>query len=518
VPTKLAHLKSVPLLLAFLLLQPHFAWTAEVRKPARAVTLAQRIETILRRPEARRGHWGIEVVRLKDGKVLYTRNAEQLFLPASNMKMFTTAAAVEKLGPDFRFRTTVEIEAPPDGAGRVANLFLVGRGDPNLGHRVLPDRPRPVNEEPADAVLQKLAGQVAAKGVREITGNLVADDTHFLFEPFSRGWEEDDLQWGYGAPVTALAFNDNALLIRFAPGAVVGGKARIDLEPSPDYYKLNNQLETAPAGTRNRIYVERKNGSKQLDVWGEIALDADEDEDSVSIDDPPRFAAELFRRALEARGITVRGQVEVRQVTRVEAATRPDTFPQSPARVTLAEHVSEPLAEEIKTINKFSHNLHVEMLLRTLGAEVKQYGSMTVGLEVLGEFAREAGIEQDEAIFADGSGLSRHSLIAPRATIKLLRHMAKSPRFETFLASLPVAGVDGTLDERLTGSAIRGRVRAKTGTMEHVNALSGYVDLPSGERLAFSIVGNKHPMKTREGAAIVDRIVLAIYQQFGGRR
>jgi D-alanyl-D-alanine carboxypeptidase/D-alanyl-D-alanine-endopeptidase (penicillin-binding protein 4) len=492
---------------------------AEVPKAAQPRrTLAQRIESILRRPEAWRGHWGIEVVRLSDGKVLYTRNAEQLFLPASNLKLFTTAAAIEKLGPDFRFRTTVEVEVPPDAAGRVGDLFLVGRGDPNLGHRVLPDRPRPPNPEPAAAVLQKLTGQVAARGIREIAGNLIADDTHFLREPVSRGWEEDDLQWGYAAPVTALAFNDNALLIRFAPGTAVGEKARVEIEPFADYYRLNNRLETAPPGTRSRIYVERKMGSKQLDVWGEIALDADPDEDSLSLDDPPRWAAELFRRALEARGIQVRGQVEVRQVTRAEAATLPNSFPRAIARVVLAEHVSGPLAEDIQTINKLSHNLHVEMLLRTLGVEAKKHGSTTAGLQVLDEFAREAGIEKHEASFADGSGLSRHSLVAPRATIKLLRYMAKSPRFETFLASLPVAGTDGTLDERFIGTAVRGRLRAKTGTMEHVSALSGYLDLASGERLAFSIMGNKHPMKAWEGAAMVDRIVLAIYQQFARSR
>jgi len=518
VPTKGCHLKSFPALLAFLLLAPSLALPVEVPKSARRLTLAQRIEAILRRSEARRGHWGIEVVRLSDGRVLYTRNAEQLFLPASNMKLFTTAAALERLGPDFRFRTTVEAESPPDSAGCVRDLYLVGRGDPNLGHRVLPDQPRPPSQEPADAILQELAAQVADKGVREITRNLFADDSYFLYEPFCRGWEQDDLPWGYAAPVTALAFNDNALLIRFAPGAAVGETARVDLEPFGDYYQLNNRLATGAAGTQNRIFIERKAGLKQLDIWGEIAADAEPDEDSVSIDDPPRWAGELFRRALEARGISVRGQVEVRHVTGVEAAARPAAFPPSPARVVLAEHVSAPLAEDIKIINKFSHNLHVEMLLRTLGKEVKNYGSLTTGLEALREFAAQAGIEEDEAIFADGSGLSRHSLIAPRALIKLLRHMAKSPQLETFLASLPVAGVDGTLDERFIGTAARGRIRAKTGTMEHVNALSGYMDLPSGERLVFSIMGNNHLMRSSEGAAVVDRIVLAIYHHFGGGR
>ena len=498
-------------------LHPQFAWTADVRPPARSRRpLAQRIEAILRSSDAHRGHWGIEVVRIKDGKVLYARNAEQLFLPASNMKLFTTAAALEKLGPDFRFRTTVESDAAPDAAGRVGDLFLVGRGDPNLGHRVIPGRQQPANPEPAEAIFQELAGKVAARGVREVGGRLVADDSHFLYEPYSHGWEEEDLVFGYAAPVTALAFNDNALLIRFFPGAKPGEPGRVALEPFPDYYHLNNRLETAPAGTHPQIFVERAPGSDQLDVWGEIAVDAETQEDSVSLANPPQLAGELFRRALEARRIVVRGRVEVRHQTRSEAATGSDA--PAPARVVLAEHLSEPLARDIEIINKYSHNLHTEMLLRTLGRELKNYGSLTVGLQALEEFAATAGIEPNEAVFTDGSGLSRHTLVTPHALVKLLRYMAASPRFDAFLTSLPVAGEDGTLAERLQGTRAQGRIRAKTGTMENVNALSGYMQLPSGERLAFSIIGNSHPMKSAAGREIVDRITLEIFRQFAGRQ
>src|SRR5262249_22199160 len=147
--------------------------------------------------DARRGHWGIEVVRLSDGKVLYSRNAEQLYLPASNMKLYTTAAALENLGPDFKFRTTVETDTAPDADGRVGDIYLVGRGDPFLGYRVLPDVPQPAPGEPPDAALQKLADGLVAKGVREVRGKIIADDTYFIYEPHSRGWEEDDLVYGY---------------------------------------------------------------------------------------------------------------------------------------------------------------------------------------------------------------------------------------------------------------------------------------------------------------------------------
>jgi D-alanyl-D-alanine carboxypeptidase/D-alanyl-D-alanine-endopeptidase (penicillin-binding protein 4) len=213
----------------------------------------------------------------------------------------------------------------------------------------------------------------------------------------------------------------------------------------------------------------------------------------------------------------VRGGVVVRHLTRMEAAASANPFPPAPPRVVLAEHVSPPLREGLQVLTKASQNLHAEMLLRTLGREVKNYGSLTVGLEVLQEFTAQAGIAPDEFHFADGSGLSRTALVTPHALIKLLEYMARSPRFELFFDSLPVAGVDGTLAERFNGTRAQGRIHAKTGTLDHTNALSGYMDLPSGKRLAFSLIGNSHPLKATEGASILDRLVLTIFEWYGGR-
>lgn len=510
--------RLIPLLLIAALFSFSPASEAKKRRPPAPRTLDDEIEAVLRQSDARRGFWGIEVVRLSDRKTLYSRHAEHLFLPASNMKLFTTAAAIEKLGPDFVFRTTVESDSAADAEGRLGDLILVGRGDPNIGSRVLPFQLKTERREPADAVLQNLADQVAARGVREVTGNLVADDSYFLFEPYSHGWDQEDLQWGYGAPVTALAFNDNALLFHVHPGGNPGERALVWLEPISDYYKLDNRLETTAPRTQKRIFVERNADSTELAVWGQMPVGTTGDGDSVAITDPPQLIGELLRRTLEARGISVRGRLEVRHLTRIEAATMAEPFPKPPRRVVLAEHRSLPLREDIKVINKVSENLHAEMLLRTLGRELKNYGSLTVGLEVLQEFAARVGIVAGETHFADGSGLSRQALIAPRAVVKLLVYMARSPGFEAFFDSLPVAGVDGTLSDRLKSTPIEGRVYAKTGTIEHVNALSGYMDLPSGERLAFSIIGNSHPLKSGAGARIVDRLTLAIFERFAVKK
>jgi D-alanyl-D-alanine carboxypeptidase/D-alanyl-D-alanine-endopeptidase (penicillin-binding protein 4) len=326
------------------------------------------------------------------------------------------------------------------------------------------------------------------------------------------------MQWGYGAPVTALAFNDNALEVHFRPGAKDGDPAQVWLEPVPDYYQLHNHLVTSGAGTEKQIFLERAPASMQLDVWGQIPVNAGDDSDTVAIEHPPQLAGEIFRKALEAHGIVVHGPVTVDDVTRLEAATSPGLFPPSSTRVVLAEHDSLPLREDIKLTLKVSQNLHADMLLRTMAHELSHYGSLTVGLGILNDFAERVGVDPGETYFSDGSGLSREDLVTPDALLKLLLFMARSPRFGVFFDCLPVAGLDGTLADRFRGSRAEGRIHAKTGSVNHVNTLSGYMDLPSGQRLAFSILGNDLTLRDRDGAAVVDRIALAIYDWYARRK
>ncbi len=479
--------------------------------------LDRRIDALLRESNAGRGFWGVEVVDLRTGRLLYGRNAEHLYLPASNMKLFTTSAALQMLGPDFVFRTTVESDTGPDAQGRVGDLYLVGRGDPELGPRTFPYTYKGP-KQPADTAIQQLAEQVKARGVEEVTGKLVADDSYFIYEPFANNWAADDLQWGYGAPVTALAFNDNSLTLHMRPGPKVGAQGIVSLEPLSDYYTLKVNLETTAAGTQSEIYVERLPGSMELDVWGQIALDAAERKDTVAIANPPLVAGELLRQALEARGIKVDGPVEVKHLTRLQAVGSAQPFPKPPDRVVLAEHDSPPLSQETKVINKESQNLHAEMLLRTIAHEKKGYGSLTVGLEVLKEFLAQVGIDPNETYFSDASGLSREDLVTPHAIVQLLRYMAQSPNFKVLFDSLPASGQDGTLQNRLEGPRMAGRVHAKTGSVEHVNTLSGYMVLPSGRRLVFSIMANNHPLKDRAGVANVDQVVRVIYRYFTTHR
>jgi len=484
---------------------------------SRQSPLARAINAILQSSPARRGFWGIEVVRLSDGEILYSRNTQHLFLPASNMKMFTTSAALSTLGPDFIFRTTVESSSAPDAAGRVPDLVLVGRGDPNLGSRVVPYQYNSKPRLPADLDFEKLADQVVAKGVREVTGNLYADDTYYVHEPYGTDWAWDDLDWEYGAPITALAFNDNSLKLEVRPAALAGPDAEIMVTPGDGYYKVVDDVATTAAGTPAKIEINRFPGSMELDVWGHIPVDSNGVDEGISIQNPPLFIGDMFRKLLEGRGVKVDGKVIVREVSPAQAASRTEP-PQPAKRVVLAEHDSLPLSQDVKVTLKVSQNLHAEMLLRTMSRVLDNKGSLKDGLDILNNFVQKVGIAPNEVQFAGGSGLSRQTLVAPDAVMKLLEFNTRQTYFKWFYDALPVAGVDGTLADRFHNTPLQGRIHAKTGSLEHVNALSGYMILPGRRRLAFVIIGNQHPLHDSEAIKVIDQIAMQIYLRYAHRR
>ncbi len=458
------------------------------------------------------------MVELASGKLLYERDADHLFIPASNMKMFTTAAALEKLGPDYIFHTTVESDAAPDAQGRVWDLYLVGRGDPNLGVRTFPYTYHGP-QQPADRFLQEMADQVKARGVREVVGKLVADDSYFVWEPYAPNWAADDLDWGYGAPVSALAFNDNLLTLHVKPGEKAGDEADVRLTPVPDYYLLRNHIQTGAKGTEKNYLLERPPGSMELDLWGQIPVDGGENIDTVAIANPPQLMAEQFRTALRARGIVVQGPIEVRHLTRLEAASLPIPAAPSAARVVLAEHTSPPLSEAIKVVNKESENLHAEMLLRTLGRVLNNHGSLAGGPGSAQRLCRPAGWNPARRnLFFRWLGTFAGRLGGAARRGELLLYMARSPHFQAYFDSLPVSGIDGTLAHRFLGDDLKGKIHAKTGSVEHVNTLSGYMDLPSGKRLVFSIMANNHPLPNKAGQETLDAITVEIYKWFARRR
>jgi D-alanyl-D-alanine carboxypeptidase/D-alanyl-D-alanine-endopeptidase (penicillin-binding protein 4) len=483
--------------------------------PGQAASPARAIDRLLASsPAARGAFWGIQVTDLKTGRTIYQLNADRLFVPASNTKLFTTALALLRLGPQFTFETRVTAERTLDADGCIRGpVRLVGGGDPNLSARPVPYRPEPARAAPAPgyalAALAELADQVAAKGVRRIDGDIIGDDTWYVWEPYSEDWSIDDPTYEYGAAVSAIAVNDNTVTVSVSPGAREGDPAALALEPAVEYYTIDNRIRTVAAGGEIAIHVYRAPGSLELELSGTITLGGPGRDLALGIQDPAEYAALALRQLLEERGITVAGAAVARHLPPSEAAGGPAA---EEASVVLARRVSAPLAEDLRIIDKASQNLHAEMALRAVGRARRNVGSRAAGLDELRAFLTEAGVADTSYNIEDGSGLSRPNMVTPAAVVKLLRYMYSSPSRDTWISFLPVAGKDGTLAGRFDDTPAAGRIHAKTGSLGHVNALSGYAQRRDGSWVAFSILVNNSNQSAATVRAVMDKICILIWK------
>ena len=489
------------------------------RKPEDTKKLFFAIEQILSDPDIARGFWGIDVVSLDTGKQLFAINENKLFTPASNTKLFTTAAVLALIGPDYRFKTSIESLGTIDKYGRLnSDLVVVGRGDPNLSGRMLPYNLHTERRAPPIQVLIDLADQLVAKGLKYVDGDVVADDSYYVFERYGEGWSQDDLVWEWGAPVSALTVNDNVLFVNIMPADRPGERAFLNITPYPEYYRIDNRVMTTPQGTGPRkIYINREPGSNQITFWGNMPQDDAGAGESLAIEDPADFTAKLFRSLLEQRGVTIYGRPRTRHTELASMQTFSVTTIASgggdiagrsvPAPLVLASHDSQPVSDDLRVINKVSQNLHAELMLRLLGKEKGTSGSIEGGLEVLRGFLTSADIKPDQFVFYDGSGLSRENLVSPAAVVLLLQYAYGQPWGKLFEDTLPVSGVDGSLSDRLRTPPFKGSVRAKTGSLGHVNALSGYATTTNGQIVAFSILCNNHNLPSKKAIDTIDRIV-----------
>jgi D-alanyl-D-alanine carboxypeptidase/D-alanyl-D-alanine-endopeptidase (penicillin-binding protein 4) len=399
-------------------------------------------------------------------------------------------------------------------------------------------------------VLEQLADQLVSRRIKVIDGDLIADDSYFAFERYGEGWSHEDLDRGWGAPVSALTLNDNVLFVSVLPAERTSEKAFVSLEPYTDYYQLDNRVVTTPSGSGPRnVTIERHPGSREILLWGSIPLDDPGYNEALAVEDPADFVAQIFRRLLEKRGIVIYGSVRARhsdpaapgtiRITATASAgggaheALPAAASQSQSAV-LAEYQSQPLMEDLRVINKVSQNLHAEIVLRLLGRERGAQafailasaaepppsqlpvnpgvGTIASGLEVVRWFLAQCGVAPGETVLYDGSGLSRKNLVTPRALRTLLECAARQPWYERFRDTLPVAGVDGSLAARLKETFAEGNVTAKTGSLDHVNSLSGYGTTRGGERVAFVIMANNHNLTRAQAEQTIDRIVEAIVE------
>lgn len=459
-----------------------------VSKSSSAVELGRQIDREIDEGEFARARWGVFVMSLRDGRVLYARAGERTFAPASNMKVYTTGVALDLLGADYRWRTSVYAEAEPDQSGTIAgDLTLYGRGAPDLASS---------SDEGEKSSLDQLADELYRRGVRHVRGDLVGDESYFRGDPLGDGWLWNDVQWYFGAEVSALSINGNEINVAVTPSTKPDGAAGIKLKPETSYVQIKNETKTTGRGEPASIGITRGLSDNEVRVWGDFPLGGRALSARLSVHQPALWAATLFREALRARGITIDGQTRAVDARDDRKGARID-----PARsVELAFVTGKTLAQVVHSTNKESINLYAELILRTLGKErgatapdpdvkkMRTRGDDEAGVAVVRQWLQSHGIATDALSLHDGSGLSRLDLVTPETTARLLASMTQTRTAGAFRDSLPVAGRDGTLKYRLRSAG--SRLVAKTGTLTYINSLSGYAMTADDEPLAFSIICN----------------------------
>jgi D-alanyl-D-alanine carboxypeptidase/D-alanyl-D-alanine-endopeptidase (penicillin-binding protein 4) len=421
----------------------------------------------------------VKVVSLDRNDVLYERDSQLLMRPASNMKLLTSAAAISILGPDYSFKTQVVIDTSFRDGVLYGNIYLKGYGNPDL----------------RTADLQTLLRPLKDRGIREVQGRVCADVAYFDSLYWGFGWNWDDEPFQYAAFISPLSINDNCIRVKVAPAENIGGPLVVATEPSTSFVKVINRGQTVGDSVRaplrvTRLFLERSN---TIVVEGEMLSGANVAERTISVWRPELYAATLFKEALEQDSITIWGESTTQQAP--------------PEAKVMAVHFQR-LDSMVINLNKISDNLSAELTLKTLAAERRGIpGSGENGISVVYEFLNSLGIDTLTIRVADASGLSFYNLLTADMLVKLLSRMAKrTDVFPLFYASLPIAGVDGTLANRMKGTPAERNLRAKTGTISGVSCLSGYVTTADGEQLAFSMSMQNFLLPTRLYQRVQDRI------------
>jgi D-alanyl-D-alanine carboxypeptidase/D-alanyl-D-alanine-endopeptidase (penicillin-binding protein 4) len=452
-----------------------------------------------------KGEWGLLIADAESGETLYEQNADKYFVPASNMKLFTTALALAKLGPEYRFHTTLEARGTISSEGVLGgDLALVGRGDPNLSNRKFPYELKEEFDGPPEKVLGELADAAVAKGVKEISGDVLGDDSYFPRERYPNGWEIDDMVWEYGAAISAIVVDDNTVALTLTPGEQPGNAVQATVTPGTPDFTVENEVTTSAADVKPDLTLVREPGANIVVVKGSLPAKSAPRKLVLAIEEPAQHAAATLKRLLEERGVKVAGVARARH-DHAELGGDP---------AVLAEHVSVPLGDAVKLINKISQNLHTEMLLRTVARQNAAWATPDELMKVPADFYTAAGIAPGDVIQADASGLSRHDLVTPRAIVTLLGFAQKQSWFGSYSASLPVAGVDGTLEDRMKNTLAAGQIHAKTGSVEHVRTLSGFAETPGGRRVIFSFLSNNQGGKSHEAADALTGLCVAMLEEF----
>ena len=475
--------------------------TTPANEKIRNQEFAQHIDQLIDQSAFASARWGVKVVSLSNGATLYERNARQQFIPASNMKIYTTAAALDLLGADYRWQTSAYSLANPDAAGNVdGDLILYGRGAPDLV------------DDNTENSLANLADAVHARGVRRVKGSVIGDESYFRGNPLGDGWQWNDLQWYFGAEASALTVNGNEIDLNLLPPARGDATPEVRSGDRLGYVQVDNRMAQGTRAARSTIGVARGLSDNRVEVWGELAPGAKGFGVRLSVHNPALWAARIFVAALKARNIAVDGEALARS-----SRSAPSQRFEPTQATEIASVTSAPLSDIARVTNKESNNLYAELILRTLGRERRsmlptpeppgrERGDDEAGTQLIKVWLERNGIATDGIALHDGSGLSRLNLVTPEGTAQMLTVVSKSGA-QSFRESLPIAGKDGTLGGRLKN--LTGRAFAKTGSLIYVNSLSGYVLTANGETLAFAIFCNDYAGRANS-SGLIDDIVTAL--------
>ncbi len=470
--------------------------------PMHAQSLNHRVDQRLNTPPLQRNLWGV-VLTTTDGEVLYDRNAERLFMPASNTKLIVSAVASALLSADFTVNTSVYATGPVVDGVVQGDLVLYGRGDPTFSRRCYGIDTTQVGacEDDPFKSLEDLALQLKARGIRAVAGGVIGDGSYFEPTLVHPSWEAYDLNWWYAAPVSGLGFNDNSIDITYSAGPDIDTPPTISFSPDLGDVSISNRARTSPRGSRKTIEFYRTHGTMSLWAEGDMPLDRGERTEYFALPDPNLFTAQAFRSALIGEGIAVAGATLSTTDSLLYRHTR--------STAALAEVASRPFRDWIFPILNTSQNWFAEMTLKQLGKQFGLAGSWSEGLKVEKRFLIDSvGIDSTQFSFSDGSGLAGNNVVTPLVLAKLLGYMRNHPNFEMFAAGLPQSGSRGSLRSRFLGTPLQGRVMAKTGSISKVNSLSGYMNRRDGQQLIFSVIANHHTLGFTAMTKYIDSVVV----------
>lgn len=440
------------------------------------------MDDIFNDPNFSNAHWGVLIQSLETGEYFYKRNENKLFMPASNLKLFTSSAGLVLLGDDYKFTTNIYKRGRMDGSTLLGDLVIQGRGDPTLSGRFYKNDAVKIFSDWADTLLEL--------GIDEITGSIIGDDNEFDDLGLGEGWQWDYESDWYAAQSSALSFNDNCIDLIVTVDKLTG-QAKIDINPNTKYAAIINKVSVVGKDSTTSIKAYRERGTNVISVFGTIRK-SDSLKTFVTVNNPTQYTMVVLKEVLESKGIIVGGFP-----MDIDDLSSPIDYNELSKLFT---HYSPNLKEVVKISNKNSQNLFAEQLLKTIGLEIENFGSIENGITACNSVFQEMGINPENMIVVDGSGLSRLNLVTPKQIVSVLNYMYQHKYYLPFYNSLPIAGVDGTLANRMKGSKAENNVRAKTGFIDYARSLSGYVNTGDNEPVAFSMIVNNFtvPLKLAE--------------------